>query len=111
MGWLIEVGDRKAHKLPVLVAEGEVQQMEGTVGWLLEAGRRKAPKLPVPVAEGEVLIEAKYAYPVNCGACGFNDWWLQGGRRWVCGVCHPQPRNKTNKVRGEGPASGVGVSE
>ena len=81
------------------------------MGWLLEAGRRKARKLPVQVAEGEVLIEAKYAYPVNCGACGFNNWWLQGGRRWVCGVCHPEPGRKLAKSRAKRSVSGAGVSE
>jgi hypothetical protein len=36
-------------------------------------------------------IECQSATAIDCADCGWNDWWLQGGGRWVCNVCHPCP--------------------
>ena len=27
-----------------------------------------------------------------CTACGTNNWWLRAGA-WLCGTCHPDPKN------------------
>jgi hypothetical protein len=39
--------------------------------------------------------------PTPCRTCGSISWWLQNGRAWVCGVCHPRPVRSVGTVQDE----------
>ena len=52
--------------------------------------------------EEAVHMLAQEQKPIwSCYTCGRKEWWLRRDGAWICGVCHPNPKDLRRKVTHE----------